>query len=89
MKLKTDRLYIRPVSIEDKELIFEYRSDSETNKYQGWIPTKIEDVDVFMARSASSSVQSASITMVIASVAPLKSPTLRASSLVSSTTAAT
>ena len=32
----------------DKESIFEYRSDSETNKYQGWIPKKIEDVEVFI-----------------------------------------
>lgn len=50
MKLKTDRLYLRPVTIEDKESLFEYRSDSETNKYQGWIPRKIEDVEVFIGK---------------------------------------
>jgi len=50
MVLKTDRLYIRPVSKDDKESIFEYRSDSETNKYQGWIPDTIEDVEVFIGK---------------------------------------
>ncbi len=46
--LKTDRLYLRAVSIDDKESIFEYRSDAETNKYQGWIPRNIEDVEHFI-----------------------------------------
>ena len=44
MEFKTKRLYIRPLTIKDKESIFEYRSDSETNKFQGWIPQKIEDL---------------------------------------------
>lgn len=49
MELETDRLHIRPVSIEDIESIFKYRSDSETNKYQGWIPKKIEEVEAFIS----------------------------------------
>ena len=48
MEFKTKRLYIRPLTIKDKESIFEYRSDSETNKFQGWIPQKIEDVEIFI-----------------------------------------
>lgn len=52
MELKTDRLYIRPISVNDKEAIFEYRSDSETNKYQGWIPKNIEDAEVFIAKTS-------------------------------------
>lgn len=50
MEFKTDRLNIRPVLTEDKESVFEYRSDSETNKYQGWIPKNIEDVEVFIGK---------------------------------------
>ncbi len=52
MNIKTDRLLIRPIKIEDKELIFEYRSDSITNKYQGWIPNSINDVVEFIKKSA-------------------------------------
>ncbi len=35
--LETNRLQIRPITPEDRNEIFEYRSDKETNKYQGWI----------------------------------------------------
>jgi RimJ/RimL family protein N-acetyltransferase len=35
---------------EDKSDIFEYRSDRETNRYQGWIPKSPDDVDVFFSR---------------------------------------
>jgi len=38
MLIETSRLIIKPISIEDKNAVFEYRSDAETNKYQGWIP---------------------------------------------------
>lgn len=50
MKLETTRLIIRPIRIEDKLEIFEYRSDRETNKYQGWIPTTLLDVEIFIRR---------------------------------------
>lgn len=52
MEFKTNRLSIRPVSIDDKESIFKYRSDSETNKYQGWIPETVEDVEVFIGKTS-------------------------------------
>jgi len=48
MKLETKRLIIRPVKPDDKYEIFEYRSDTETNEYQGWIPKTIEDVETFI-----------------------------------------
>ena len=48
MKLESDRLILRPVHINDKTEIFAYRSDKETNKYQGWIPETIEDVESFI-----------------------------------------
>ena len=48
MILETERLLIRPITIEDKNEIFAYRRDKETNKYQGWIPETIEEVEVFI-----------------------------------------
>ncbi len=52
MKLETGRLLIRPITLNDKNELFEYRSDKETNKYQGWIPETIEDVEIFMGKIA-------------------------------------
>ncbi|MBN2776417.1 MAG: GNAT family N-acetyltransferase [Bacteroidales bacterium] len=52
MKIETNRLLIRPISPADKEMIFEYRSDKETNKYQGWIPETIDDVETFIGKVA-------------------------------------
>lgn len=49
MELETNRLILRPISIDDKYKIFEYRSDAETNKYQGSIPKTIEDVEAFIS----------------------------------------
>jgi len=48
MILETERLFIRPITPDDKIAIFEYRRDKKTNKYQGWIPDTIEDVEVFI-----------------------------------------
>jgi RimJ/RimL family protein N-acetyltransferase len=42
MKLESDRLILRPINISDKTELFAYRSDKETNKYQGWIPKTID-----------------------------------------------
>jgi len=50
LKLDTKRLIIRPVIYDDKAEIFEYRSDTATNKYQGWIPKTIEDVESFIEK---------------------------------------
>lgn len=50
MKLETKRLLIRPISLDDIELIFEYRRDKEANKYQGWIPETLDDVEVFIEK---------------------------------------
>jgi len=52
MKIETNRLLIRPISQTDKESVFEYRSDKETNKYQGWIPEAINDVEAFIGKVA-------------------------------------
>ena len=50
MKLETNRLLLRPILPSDKEMIFEYRSDKETNKYQGWIPENVKDVEAFIGK---------------------------------------
>lgn len=50
MKLETERIIIRPITLADKSEIFEYRSDAETNKYQGWIPKTIDDVEIFIGK---------------------------------------
>lgn len=52
MILETQRLLLRPIQQEDKSEIFKYRSDSETNKYQGWIPKTMEDVENFISKVA-------------------------------------
>ena len=51
MKLETNRLILRPINLSDTNEIFEYRSDSETNKYQGWIPKTIEEVETFIRKN--------------------------------------
>ena len=48
--IETKRTYIRPVELSDNMQIFGYRSDSETNKYQGWVPKTVEEVDEFIAK---------------------------------------
>ena len=53
MKFISERLKLRPVEIDDKHAIFEYRSDAETNKYQGWIPKNLDDVEQFINNLAS------------------------------------
>ncbi len=52
MKLQTKRLLIRPIKPEDKKEVFAYRSDAQTNQYQGWIPETPADVESFIARTA-------------------------------------
>ena len=50
MQLITQRLVLRPVEANDKQAILAYRSDAETNKYQGWIPKTIDDVETFFGK---------------------------------------
>jgi RimJ/RimL family protein N-acetyltransferase len=52
MKLESERLILRPIDLNDKTEIFAYRSDKETNKYQGWIPKTIGDVEAFIGKIA-------------------------------------
>lgn len=48
MILETERLLLRDLQINDKEAIFDYRSDAETNQFQSWIPKTLEEVETFI-----------------------------------------
>ncbi|OVE56529.1 GNAT family N-acetyltransferase [Chryseobacterium mucoviscidosis] len=51
MHLETERLLIRDLTLDDKQAIFNYRSDAEANKFQGWIPETLKDVEQFIERN--------------------------------------
>ncbi len=51
MQLFTERLLLRDITIDDKQAIFNYRSDAEANKFQSWIPETLEDVESFIERN--------------------------------------
>ncbi|WP_288444831.1 GNAT family N-acetyltransferase [uncultured Chryseobacterium sp.] len=51
MQLYTKRLVLRDITIDDKQDIFDYRSDAEANKFQGWIPESLEEVESFIQRN--------------------------------------
>lgn len=51
MILETDRLLLRPLRFEDGASLFEYRSDKETNKYQGWVPESMKETVDFITRN--------------------------------------
>lgn len=46
--LETTRLLLRPIEKNDAEAVFAYRSDAWVNRYQGWIPASISDVNYFI-----------------------------------------
>lgn len=52
MRLETKRLFVRPIEPGDKEDVFAYRSQREVNKYQGFIPDALSDVERFIANTA-------------------------------------
>lgn len=49
--IETERVLLRPIESKDNEQIFSYRSDSETNKYQGFVPKELNEVDEFIAKN--------------------------------------
>lgn len=49
--IETDRIKLRPIENKDNEQVFNYRSDAETNKYQGFIPKELKETDEFIARN--------------------------------------
>lgn len=49
--IHTKRLHIKPIHISDSQSIFTYRSDAETNKFQGWVAQNIEQVKTFILKN--------------------------------------
>jgi RimJ/RimL family protein N-acetyltransferase len=56
LQLTTSRLILRPINLDDAKAVFNYRSDANTNKYQGWIPARIEDVYYFINNTVSNTI---------------------------------
>lgn len=48
---KTSQIILRPITLNDKLEIFNYRSDKETNKYQSWIPETMDDVENYINKT--------------------------------------
>ena len=46
--LPTMRLYLRAIRIEDAEGVFNYKSNKEVNKFQGFVPKNISEVEDFI-----------------------------------------
>jgi len=49
--IETERVLLRPIESKDNEQVFSYRSDTETNKYQGFVPKELEEVNSFIAKN--------------------------------------
>lgn len=50
IELTTKRVIIRPISIKDKDALYEYRSNPDINKYLSFVPKKIEDIEGFIKK---------------------------------------
>lgn len=48
--IETLRTILRPIEPADAEQVFAYRSDAETNQYQGWIPGTLAEVNTYIAK---------------------------------------
>jgi RimJ/RimL family protein N-acetyltransferase len=53
IQIVSERLILRPIQLEDSELIYSYRSNSAINQYQGWIPKTLGDVHDFITKHTS------------------------------------
>lgn len=50
---ETERLHIQPMTPMDAKSVFNYRSDANSNRFQGWIPDSLEDVSNFISQKIS------------------------------------
>ncbi|PKQ64922.1 GNAT family N-acetyltransferase [Labilibaculum filiforme] len=53
MELHSKRLCLQTIQMDHAEEVFNYRSDVNTNQYQTWIPTKMNDVYNFINNQVS------------------------------------
>ena len=51
--IETERTLLRPIELRDSEQVFAYRSDAVTNRFQGWIPKSLAEVEEFVSRQPS------------------------------------
>ena len=51
--ITSDRLILRMIQADDAAAMFQYRSNAEVNKYQGWIPKSIYEVHDFISSMVS------------------------------------
>ncbi|KGL58600.1 GNAT family N-acetyltransferase [Polaribacter sp. Hel1_85] len=49
--ITTKRLTLRPIELKDSKDVYSYRSDAETNKYQGWSPKSINEIEEFISKN--------------------------------------
>ena len=50
--IETKTLFLRQINLDDNKQVFDYRSDSEANKYQGFIPKNLNEVNDFIQNSS-------------------------------------
>ena len=53
IEINSERLILRMIQPEDAAAMFQYRSNTEVNKYQGWIPKTISEVHDFIRSKVS------------------------------------
>ena len=51
---ESERLFLRPLELADAADVFSYRSDKETNKYQGFIPENMAELLAWMKKRPAS-----------------------------------
>lgn len=56
LNLSTKRLLLRSLRLDDAEAFYSYRSDSQTNQFQGWIPKTIGDTVNFITTKVSTEI---------------------------------
>ena len=50
MLLHTQRLELQVLNMSHAEQMYAYRSDADTNRFQGWIPHSLEEVQAFIKK---------------------------------------
>lgn len=48
-RIETERLILNPLHQDDARELFAYRADPEVSRYQGWLPSGIEEVAEFIS----------------------------------------
>ena len=56
IKIISDRLLLRPIQINDASAVFRYRSNAQVNRYQGWIPETVYEVNDFIVNRVATEI---------------------------------